>query len=483
MQRLVALTLVLVSVFYTMPAAAKQGMKNGKARDVKGRTLYVSYDQATKKMTCADVEATGSVCQLRGSDGDIISVQVTSALPGLFQYNISSVEGAAPELSREAVQQLGLIQSQTPPTTGTGTAPTPPPATPVATPSVSSSAAGTLLDRLKLPSTSQNVQSFKKMAGDKIDPSEVEEFARSINAPRSEAEIRDALRSVARETTSQPVSDAYNRLVSASDDARLSMYALENYKSAVTTFKERRRDFLALLGVTDDANDVAREAVKRMKDEGSTPPSESVVADEWRREAAALKNAPPEFTTYGPQLFAIGPKDLTITIAITPKDDYFGGPSQKAIVLAGISQPWRISTTTGFVVSSLLDDSYVVKQVTDPSTMATRNTAEREKEDKFRPPEAAFLLHITPGWGGYWDRFSGSFGIGITSGASGRMYLGLTYHLGAVAAITAGGVGGKVKRLGNDVDPNNLGNTVPNDKLRDVYRTGWMIGLSWRIAQ
>ena len=480
------LSISAIAVFWsTLSIGQSAPDKPPKPRNVIGRTVFVVYNPVQGTLACDGIAVANRVCQLRGSEGDIISVTVDPALPGLFQYNVTAAQGASPDLPRQIAQTFGLTQTQTAttPAAGSTTTTPPPPATPA--PDASLSNIRSFLPKVGIGASTENVDAFKKVVGDNIDLSEVKGFVKERRLSISDDTIIDALRDVMPPAPEPTVQPAFNALLEAVDATRLSMFNLSQYRDNVRSLRQRRRVLLDRLGVADDPNEVAKAVAARIKDEGFAPPAESAVAEEWRRLTLGLKDAAPEFSIVGPQLFAIGDRDLTITIEITPKSDYFGGPSQKGVVLAGLTQPWRITTTTGFVVSSLLDDSYTVKVLTDStkSPPTTRNTALQEKQDKFRPPEAAFLLHVTPGWGGFRDRFSGSFGLGITTGAAGRAYLGLTYRLGAAAAITAGAVGGKVKRLGNEVDPNDLGSVVPNDKLRDVYRTGWMVGLSWRIAQ
>src|SRR5947207_154978 len=126
--RRLALTIALLATGFASAAVQANGKSQsstagkGRSRVITGRTIPVVYDHSTGNFTCDGVTITDQLCQVRGSEGDIISVTVTSALPGLFQYNISGTQGTSAELPRQLAQSLGLISTQTATTSASTTA-------------------------------------------------------------------------------------------------------------------------------------------------------------------------------------------------------------------------------------------------------------------------------------------------------------------------------------------------------------------------
>jgi hypothetical protein len=75
-----------------------------------------------------------------------------------------------------------------------------------------------------------------------------------------------------------------------------------------------------------------------------------------------------------------------------------------------------------------------------------------------------------------------SFGVGLSTGISGRLYGGLSWIFGNRGALTLGVALGKVKRISENIDLKNLGADVdPEATRRDVTEVAPFIALSWRL--
>jgi hypothetical protein len=154
---------------------------------------------------------------------------------------------------------------------------------------------------------------------------------------------------------------------------------------------------------------------------------------------------------------------------------------------------WQVAGSTGFAFSGLTDNHYTVRTVTvtpaQGSTAAvTKRVAVAESDDSYLPEVTGFVHFMRfgnalgcAGRKTCWMPRQYSVGGGLSAGLSGRVYLGVSWPLGRVGSITLGAAGGQVKRLSKNVDRDNLGTTDPEASRRDVIRTSWFFGVSWRV--
>ncbi len=150
---------------------------------------------------------------------------------------------------------------------------------------------------------------------------------------------------------------------------------------------------------------------------------------------------------------------------------------------------WRIVTTTGFAASGLVDQHYTVRTIIDQaasgSTPAvTHREAIRETPD-IANAEATYFVHLSnlsDAARYYPSTFS--FGVGLGTGVSGRLYAGTSWQLGNRGNLTFGVALGQVKRLSNNIDPKHLDDGVdPEATRRTLTRAAPFVALSWRLGQ
>lgn len=145
---------------------------------------------------------------------------------------------------------------------------------------------------------------------------------------------------------------------------------------------------------------------------------------------------------------------------------------------------WEIGSTTGFAISGLADEHWTTRTVTvtpasGDTPAITRKEAVLESKDSYTP-EAAIFIHLLPRGE---NRFplGVTLGGGLSSGITGRGYLGLTYPFGSAGTFTFGVSGGQVKRLSKNVNRNDLGDVDPEATRRDVLRGSWFFGIAWQV--
>lgn len=183
--------------------------------------------------------------------------------------------------------------------------------------------------------------------------------------------------------------------------------------------------------------------------------------------------------------------DVTVTFALATQNPLIAGPPAGFSVAARIGRGWRLTSSTGFAASRLVDDVYTVRTVVDtPATATTPEVSHREalREDRdAATPEACFFVHTR-----YLGQREAStrwlpreltFGVGVATGTSGRLYTGFGYSLGSRASITVGVAAGKVKRLSKNVNEKNLGTDDPEASKRDAFQFAPFVALSWRFNE
>lgn len=183
--------------------------------------------------------------------------------------------------------------------------------------------------------------------------------------------------------------------------------------------------------------------------------------------------------------------DFTVTITFAGKNALIPVAETRTLsLLAGTAV--RIRTATGLAYSGLVDDHYTAITVvdtpaTDTKPAVTHREGRRERRDQ-GTPELALLIHVgAESDQGYfsWPLVprAFSFGTGLTTGVSGRLYAGGTWNFGRFVHLTAGYAGGKVKRLSESVNLKNLGDIDPEATRRDVFDTSWFASFTVRLPR
>lgn len=156
-------------------------------------------------------------------------------------------------------------------------------------------------------------------------------------------------------------------------------------------------------------------------------------------------------------------------------------PAHVVIVATG----WRIGTSAGFAGSGLVDHHYSFRTVIDKAAVgATPAETHREavkEETDVANAEATYFIHLA----NVESRvpYAFSFGVGIATGVSGRLYGGFSWMFGNRGALTLGGALGQVQRLSRNIDPKKLGADVdPEATRRPVTKLAPFIALSWRFG-
>lgn len=211
-----------------------------------------------------------------------------------------------------------------------------------------------------------------------------------------------------------------------------------------------------------------------------------------------IQAATPTLTNGPTQTFIYDAQDFKIKISAKAKTDFtfVTTPPREKIVTATLSDSFDIGMSSGLAISGLVDDVYTIKTVTDTAedgTTSERRTAVLEEQDTSASPEAAMFIHITPLGADFtrdWSSWARTvfprqltLGLGLNSDVAARVYAGLSWKFGDVASLTAGVAGGRVKRLSNNVNRDDLGDVDPQASRRDIFRGSYFVGLSWRILE
>jgi hypothetical protein len=211
-----------------------------------------------------------------------------------------------------------------------------------------------------------------------------------------------------------------------------------------------------------------------------TPLPQNADPETWWKNVLAIDAASNTLTSYARSFELEDDTDLIITFK--SKNPLIKEPKGAQATLR--VNDWRLTTTTGFAGSGLIDDHFSFrtvtdKEATDTTAAVTHREAVREERD-IANAEATYFVHLDS----LRAPFALSFGVGIGTGASGRLYSGLSWRLGNRGALTVGGALGQVKRLSKNIDEKNLGaNVDPEATRRSVMRAAPFLAVSWRLGQ
>ena len=368
------------------------------------------YDHGAQRWTCDGGTPQIAPCVATVNEGNVVSVTITNALPGLFSYLIEKKDREPEGLSNALAKKLGIPTDQ-PAATGGGT-------------QTAGASTGPNIDQLY-----QNLLASLRA------------FRASVLKPNFPG-----------------YQDKLTALRSAHDALLAGL----------------RQDKTLASGTTA-GSDVLK--ALKVKSVGISLTDDAFVTF-WGHLEDLIADAP-DTPTNGPSAsFDYDDRDFDIVITIKALNPLLANPDIESRASVRLAHAFRVLTTTGLALSGLVDDHYTV--VTETVNGTDVRKARAERSDKISIPEATLFIHLTP-FGSY-SRLAASVGIGIASNASGRMYAGLSWRLGTAGALTFGVAGGNVKRLSRNVDVNNLGTVDPEATRRDVYRTSYMFGISWRLT-
>jgi hypothetical protein len=376
------------------------------------------YDHSTRKWQCGSGLPQISPCVMSVYEGDVITVSIINTLPGLFSYEIKKTDREPEGLSNALAEKLGIPVDQKSGGTGGGVGPN-----------------GLAL----LPTTEQLYQ--------------------------------DVLRSL-RELKIAVVKEGFPGYADKIRALRAAHDAL------ITDLRTNKH-------LAPGANS-ATEVLAALKAAGVTPSlTDDAFVEFWGHLQDLLADAPDAVAPDGPSgTFTYEDRDFDIEIIIKATNPLLSNPDIDTTSAIRLTHAFRVTTTTGFAISGLVDKHYTV--VTE--TVGTGDDAHEvrkaveEERDKISIPEATLFVHLAPAGGGKWSRAAISVGIGIANDASGRLYAGVSWRIGSAGAFTIGMAGGKVKHLSRNVDVDNLGEVDPEQSRRDVYRSSYMVGISWRLT-
>jgi hypothetical protein len=233
------------------------------------------------------------------------------------------------------------------------------------------------------------------------------------------------------------------------------------------------------LAVDDDASHVAAELVNSG---AGAERNKAALEDWWSNVTTLLNIAPAELGSFRPVYYTFEDADFDVQIAFRSKSNLITSPTNFPLIVAREPSGWRASTSTGIAFTRLTDDEFTVRTVPGSAGGDAKRVAIKESSDVI-DPEAAFFIHLAPNQRGLFGRFQLTVGLGLDTAAATRTYGGISYRFGNAGTILVGAAGGRVKRLSESIDPNDLGDNDPNATRRDVFDIAPMFGLSWRFGQ
>jgi hypothetical protein len=255
------------------------------------------------------------------------------------------------------------------------------------------------------------------------------------------------------------------------------------YRSAMSGYPALKDDLTTAIGEVNRFASAMQKAVPdALKGQSGLP---SDIASWWSN-ILALDAKSNSLASFPEQAFELE-DDTKITIVFQSKNPLITPtPAMQAIVRVS---DWRVVTTTGFAGSGLVDEHYTVRTIVDQaasgSTPAvTHREAIRETPD-IANAEATYFVHLSnlSDLARYLP-LSPTFGVGLGTGVSGRLYAGTSWQFGNRGNLTVGVALGQVKRLSHNIDPKHLDDGVdPEATRRTLTRAAPFVALSWRLGQ
>lgn len=383
--------------------------------------VSLTYDHSANKLTCPGGASTDGSCVVTLHEGEILTIQVTNSVPGLFDMSVQKTDQPA-----EVAPPAFVTAARLSPAQSQATSPQP-----------HTNAAELEFNEFRTPTGATVTDAYNA-------------FVAAL------ARLEQSLRN-----------------------------DLSRYPTALSAVRNARADLLAAIQPTaDDPLAVAKTVLSRLKEEKSTVSvTEGDLGDVWSKLGKFLRSAPAGLGDLAPQVFHYVDRDFDLAVDVKPTFDLFTIPARRVVAVVQLSDPWVLRTTTGIALSGLYDEHYTRRTFIDTpasgtTPAVTHQEVVRERRDAAYP-EATMFLHIAKV--GRHDALS--LGAGVATGnAAARLYIGYSHRLAMAAAWSVGIAGGNVKRLSNSIDIKNPGNADPEQSRHDAFKFAPFVCVSVRIG-